>query len=401
MSPSSSAPYASARPLRIIQVFNRYLQAGGEEKSVQRIAEDLAAAGHHVTRFWRESAEWIGPGAPPRWRQPLLLWHNAGVLDELRRAHAAAPADLWLLHNVVPVVSLGVYRLALDLGVPIVQWLHNYRPISPGGALCAGQRQLAPDSKGIYWRETLAGSWNGRFLTGLISLAYWRLRLRGDFASVRAWVAVSEEMQRLFARAGWFPDRLHAVPHSWHIHAPQVSTEDAGHFLFLGRMVEPKGVRFLIKLWNQPALRDIPLVMAGQGPLEKELRSHSPPNVRWVGHVEGETKRQLVAGCRAIVFPCVWPEPLSTVAYEGYELGKPILASDLGGMKEIILEQQTGRLLPPADLAAWQSAITGLDAVKARQWGLRGRQWLEENVSPAAWNRRFDGVVGRLNLGTR
>lgn len=394
MSSPTSASYTSARPLRIIQVFNRYLQAGGEEKSVVRIAEDLATAGHRVTRFWKESAEWIGPGAPPRWRQPWLLWRNGPVLEELRRAHEAARPDLWLLHNVVPVVSLGVYRLAVDLGVPIVQWLHNYRPLSPGGALCAGQRQLEPDARGIYWRETLAGSWNGRFLTGWISLGYWRLRRRGDFAAVRAWVALSEEMRRLFARAGWFPDRLHGLLHSWHIRAPKASTEDAGHFLFLGRMVEPKGVRFLINLWREPALRDIPLVMAGQGPLEAELRAISPPNVRWVGHVEGATKRQLLAGCRAIVFPCLWPEPLGLVIYEGYEHGKPVLASKVGGMKDIVQDRQTGRSLPPGDIPAWIEAVKALDAGQAREWGQQGRRWLEEHVSAAAWNRGFDRVVG-------
>jgi glycosyltransferase involved in cell wall biosynthesis len=84
---------------------------------------------------------------------------------------------------------------------------------------------------------------------------------------------------------------------------------------------------------------------------------------------------------------------LSTVAYEGYELGKPILASDLGGMKEIVSDRQTGRLLPPADSTAWLDAIQSLDADTARRWGQRGRQWLEANVSPAAWNRRFEAVV--------
>ncbi|MCX6904189.1 MAG: hypothetical protein NTW03_12080, partial [Verrucomicrobia bacterium] len=105
-------PPASARPLKIIQVFNRYLYPGGEEKSVARIAEDLEEGGHQVTRFWRESAEWEGGGAPPKWKQPFLLWRNPAVLEKLQQAHLAAPADLWLLHNVLPVASLGVYELA-------------------------------------------------------------------------------------------------------------------------------------------------------------------------------------------------------------------------------------------------------------------------------------------------
>jgi glycosyltransferase involved in cell wall biosynthesis len=391
---------STARPLRIIQVFNRYLQAGGEEKSVGRIAEDLAGGGHHVVRFWRASSEWTSPGGPPRVRQALLLWNNRAVLDELEALHRRERADLWLLHNVIPVVSLGVYRRALRVGVPIIQWLHNYRPISVGGALFAGPRRLTPEDPWGNVKEAIAGSWNGRLQTTWLLLAYAWIRRRGDYESVKAWVAVSEEMKRGFARARWFTDRLDAVPHSWHLQSQAPATDpDQGHFLFLGRMIEPKGVRFIVDLWRDPAFRDHTLVMAGQGPLAEELRPNSPPNIRWVGQISGEEKRRWIAGSRAIVFPCLWDEPLSTVAYEAYEAGRPVLSSAMGGMKEIVFDGVTGRLLRPGDAAAWRAAILGLDASQARTWGLEGRRWLEANVTPEAWNARFqriaDRVVGR------
>lgn len=381
------------RPLRIIQVFNRYLQAGGEEKSVGRIAEDLRSGGHQVTQFWRASEEWKRPGAPSKLRQAFLLRNNKEVLDELARVHREQKADLWLLHNVIPVVSLGIYRRALEEKVPIIQWLHNYRPLSPGASLFAGPKPLAPEDRWIALKETLAGSWNGRLMTALLSLCYRQVRRGGDYESVKAWVAVSDEMREIFRRGGWFPDRLHSVRHSWHLTTSELTEKDDGHFLFLGRMIEPKGVRFIVDLWKDAALKDKTLIMAGQGPLADELRPQSPPNVRWVGQIEGETKRKLVAGCRAIVFPCLWAEPLSTVAYEAYERGRPILASNLGGMKEIILDGKTGSLLPPGDPAAWIRAITQLDESEARRLGREGRQWLEANVTPEVWNRHFSRIA--------
>jgi glycosyltransferase involved in cell wall biosynthesis len=389
--------------LKILQVFNRYLQPGGEEKSVARIASDLESGGHSVTRFWRESAEWQQPGAPPKWKQPFLLWRNRAVLEDLRRLHEATHTDIWLLHNVVPVVSLDVYRLASQLQVPVIQWLHNYRPFSPGGTMFAGKTLLKPDDPWISWKETLHGSWNGRFLTAWLAIGYARIQRRGDFDSVRAWVAVSEQMKQIFEQANWFPDRLHALPHSWHAQPIPADARDEGYFLFLGRMVEAKGVRFLIELWRDPALRDVQLVMAGDGPLVSELRSQSPPNVRWVGHVEGDVKQKLKAGCRAILFPSIWPEPLSTVAYEAYEMNKPILASNQGGMPEIIRHNETGLLLEPGDAAGWRAAVQQLDELTSRRLGDGGRRWLQENVTSAAWNRQFDRIVGKAlpNLHSR
>ena len=133
--------------------------------------------------------------------------------------------------------------------------------------------------------------------------------------------------------------------------------------------------------------------MAGQGPLADELKSQSPPNVQWVGQIEGETKRRLVAGCRAIVFPCLWPEPLSTVAYEAYEQRRPILASNMGGMKEIVMDGRTGRLLPPADRASWLKAILEIRPEESVKWGTEGRRWMEENVSSEVWCQQFSKIA--------
>ena len=389
-----------SRPLNIIQVFNRYLGPGGEEKSVARIATDLEQGGHCVTRFWRESTEWKRPGAPARFRQPMLLWRNPAVLAELRQTHQGRPADVWILHNVIPVISLGVYRLALDLQVPIIQWLHNYRPVSPSGTLMAGTTLLRADDPWVGWKETWHGTWHGRLLTGWLALSYARLKRRGDFAAVRAWVTVSEQMKQNFAQAGWFTDRLHTLRHSWHTQPLPVEARDDGYFLFLGRMVESKGARFLVELWKDPALRQVELVMAGDGPLVTELRAQAPPNVRWVGHVEGEAKQQLKARCRAILFPSIWPEPLSTVAYEAYEAGKPILASQVGGMPELIVAGQTGFLLPPGQHGDWRNGILQLteDASLSHCLGAAGRLWLDREVSPGRWLEQFD-LIARSALG--
>jgi glycosyltransferase involved in cell wall biosynthesis len=385
--------FRSGKPLKIVQVFTDYLQPGGEAKSVRRIAEDLQSAGHSVTRFWRSSKEWQTSGAPPKWKQPFLLWNNRAVLNELRELQSTLKADVWILHNVIPVVSFGVYGLAREMGVPIFQWLHNYRPISPSGSMMAGVKLLEPDDPLLVVKEILHGSWRGPAMTAWIAAAYKFLKLKGDFSSVQAWIAVSDQMRSIFARGGWSAERLFTLRHSWHLSSDQVSEQDEGHFIFLGRMVESKGVRFIHKLWSNPALRDVRLVMAGQGPLHDELRDQSPPNIIWTGHIEGEEKRRWLATCRAVVFPAIWPEPFSTVAYEAYEMGKPVLASNFGGMKENVFENQTGRLLTPADEREWLDAISGLDAEEARELGRNGRQWLENEVSPKVWNQQFDHIV--------
>src|ERR1051325_10239175 len=162
----------SSRPSTFIQVFNRYLMPGGEENSVARIARHLEMAGHEVVRFWRSSAEWTGPQAPARLKQLLLIHNNRKVLSELRQLHLSKKPRAWILHNVVPVISLGIYRLAMELGIPIIQWLHNYRPISLSGTLRTANDQLQPDDPWIWAKEIRNGTWHGRFLTAWLGLGY-------------------------------------------------------------------------------------------------------------------------------------------------------------------------------------------------------------------------------------
>lgn len=380
---------------RILQVFNRYLNPGGEEKSVARIAAHLEQRGHSVTRFWRASEEWMGPNAPPRWQQLFLTWNNPSVLAELRVTHETARSDVWIIHNVLPVISLGVYRLARELNVPLVHWLHNYRPISPSGLLRAGNTVLQPDDPFLVTKEVLAGSWRGRLLTAWLALGYARVRARRDFENVKAWVAISEEMRLLFERAGFPKDRLHTLTHSWDIQPLLDTPTDQGYFLFLGRMVEEKGVRFLMELWSQPQLASIKLVMAGEGPLVDELRRTAPPNVCWHGYVNGDEKRLLIRNARAVLFPCLWNEPLGIVVYEAFEQARPVIGSDVGGLKDLIRDGETGRRLEPAQLASWTETIQRFarEPAMAAAMGSKGLEWLNHYASPTAWGARFDRIL--------
>ena len=392
--------YRTPRPRRFIQVFCRYLKPGGEENSVVRIAAHLEKGGHEVVRFWRASDEWTRPDGPPFWQRLPLLWRNRGVLEELRLLHDRVQPDAWIFHNLLPVVSLAAYQLARELKVPVVNWLHCYRPLSPSGLMWAGATALAPEDRWLAWKEVRRGTWHGRLATAAVALGYRRIQRRGDFESVRAWIAVSEEMRLIFQRAHFFPDRLFRLHHSWDIRPPLDLSLDQGHFLILSRMIEEKGIHFIVDLWRRPEFRGLQLLLAGEGALADKYRGKTPSNIRWLGYIHGDEKRRLLAGCRALLFPCLWVEPLSTVVYEAYEQGKPVLASARGGLKEVVLDGQTGRLLEPGNQELWARTILEFsrNVALSREMGLRGRQWLQREVSPASWNQQFDQILARIHF---
>ncbi len=353
--------------------------------------------GHEVIRFWRDSSEWGQVKSCDYVRRALQLRDNTIVLGELEELHKESKADLWLLHNVVPVISLGVYSLGRRLEVKVVQWLHNYRPISIGGAMRYRGKRILPEHRGKVIKEVIAGTWRGRFASLWLATNYWWLKWNGDFDSVAAWVAVSHSMKRTFERSGWYPEKLHVLHHSWDIEDQFEGNRAGNYYLFLGRLIEEKGVLFLLDIWRSHQI-GAELVIAGTGELAAEIEIGDNPSVRYEGYVTGEAKKALISGATAILFPSLWEEPLSTVAYEAYQQSRPVITSDAGGMSEIVIDGETGLVFPAGSKAGCVKAIKELenDRSAADHMGRRGRKWLEETVSPVSWNRGFDEIVNRI-----
>ncbi len=102
--------------------------------------------------------------------------------------------------------------------------------------------------------------------------------------------------------------------------------------------------------------------------------------------------------CIAAVVPSVWPEPFGMVALEAMAAGRPVVASAVGGLADLVVDGITGILVPPGDASALRSAIQALLAeplLRARM-GAAGRKRAaaySANVVVAAWERVFREVI--------
>ena len=144
--------------MKILNVFNRYLERGGEEEAVEQICDSLVKV-VDLTRCDFASAEWQGPGAPGIWQQALRMIHNPLSAAKLKACEQIRQSDAWLVHNVFPVASGAVYSEAKKLGVPVIQYLHNFRPYSVNGYLWAGGQLEPAGLSRNFWPEVRHGAW--------------------------------------------------------------------------------------------------------------------------------------------------------------------------------------------------------------------------------------------------
>lgn len=146
-------------------------------------------------------------------------------------------------------------------------------------------------------------------------------------------------------------------------------------------LLEPaKGQRYLIEALGLLAkdFPDVRCLVVGDGRLRSKLEAQvKQTDYGSMIHFVGSRDRavDLIALLDVLVIPSLW-EGLPYVLLEAMSLAKPVVASDVGGCGEVVVDGETGRLVPAQDPQALASAIAALldDEAEAERMGQRGRR---------------------------
>ena len=187
--------------MRILQIFNRYAYIGGEEIAVEQISNELAA-NHDFRAITFDSHEWAAEtGIFNRVRQFLSMAWNPKTIELVRKELLEFQPDVVLLHNIMPIGSAGLYMFLTDCGIPVVQFIHNFRPFSVNG-YCWGNGRLLPQGlRQNFFPEIFAGAWqNSRFKTAWYALLIWSLHRFGVYKRIDGWIAISQFMKNTFVQ---------------------------------------------------------------------------------------------------------------------------------------------------------------------------------------------------------
>ena len=383
----------------ILQIFNEYLLKGGEEASVDRIFHALEANNHPVIQCRFASSEWVGDGRNmPVYEQALRMIYNPAAARKLSGIHDKAQPDLWLLHNVFPVGSTAVYRQAIRLNMPLVYFIHNYRPFSVSSYLWANGKVETAGLQRNFWPEIRAGAWQAsRLKTAWYAMIIQYMHWKKYYDRISAWIAISDFMKDVFVDAGIPKEKVYTLRHSWQAMDTPPPHQDEGYYVFLGSLIEMKGIPTLLSCWKSletnlgdacPELR-----IAGEGPLADQVcaAAAASTKIQYLGRVSGDAKHALIRGCRAFIAPSVWWEPLGLVTYEAYDYGKPMLAARSGGLAETVIHGETGFLHEPGNAEELARQIIEVDQNESLRisMGEKGRIWLLAHTQPEKWLTNF------------
>ena len=175
--------------------------------------------------------------------------------------------------------------------------------------------------------------------------------------------------------------------------------------LCLGRLVEWKG--FDLALTAFASLTDrfphARLVMAGDGPAKPDLEGQAEAlgikdAVEFTGWVVPQKVPELINSATMVLIPSRADETLPVVALQAAQLARPVVAMNVAGLPEIVLDQQTGLLVEPENSAGLAESIAFLlsHPQVATQMGLVARQQAQERFSLAHYVDAYDALYRQL-----
>jgi len=285
----------------------------------------------------------------PAWKKILWqLWdlYNPYAAKLIKKIIQEQKPDLVHIHKMRGF-SGAIWHVCADL-MPgkIIQTLQDYESISPIGTLEGRIGHWAKQGNWMLWPYQTVRHFQTREIVHVTAPSRYTLDTvlaRGLFANARRSVISNPHswtLEQLIARQNTHVD---------HIKKPDRPIT----FFFLGRLEPEKGIRELLIAFSNIAekYKNIRLHVAGWGTLSDELKQiwekHS--SIKFVGSVEGKQKEQLLEGMDVMVVPSTWPEVFGIVTVEALAFGKPVIASNTGGLPEIITNGQTGWLFEPGN----------------------------------------------------
>ena len=153
----------------------------------------------------------------------------------------------------------------------------------------------------------------------------------------------------------------------------------------------PEGVRVLPELAMR--LAPVPVVVAGEGPLDgwHASETRSARNLKQQGHLDAETLAPLRAAAAVVVVPSLFYETYCYAAAEALLDRRPVVASAIGAIPELVEHEVTGLLVPPGDADALGEAVErALIDAAATRWGEAGRERVAMKSDP---RRHLEGLV--------
>jgi len=408
--------------MKILYINNFFSPYGGAEKSINLISNLMKEKGHEVYYFATDKQPYFEENYKysryfPQFcdkrslsisNLPNILntFYNHTAKKNLIKYLKEIKPDIVSVHNVQFHLTFSVLDACKELDIPVTMYIHDPRIFCPGGTLSYGENYCYDEpcinehTFNCVLRKCKEGSLKA---STFASLNYLFIRHKKFLDKVNAFVCPSMAIKNLAIRAGIQEEKLYVINHFLKQEEFNISPnyQNKGYFLYVGRVDREKGINTLIQaMENLP--EDIKLHIVGTGydmerlkELVGDLRLN---NIIFRGYLSGDKLNKEYENCIATVLPCNWFEVFGRTILESFLHGKPVIASNIAAIPEIVEHNVNGILFEPKNINQLSQAMISLvnDWEKAMEMGKNGRLKLENNYNSEIFCERYYSLLSHF-----
>lgn len=326
------------------------------------------------------------------------FYYNRSLINALKGWIRQVKPDLIHIHNNY-IFPASVLRACMA-DVPIIQTVHDFRLIC--------MTNIKNSSEGSACKRCLGTICKGgiRSLTGytFYELLPNRFLRRMLYNAVDRFIAPSRALESELKNLG-VPTLF--LPHFVDTaECPETPFPmDSSSILFVGYLHPSKGVDTVLKAFTR-VIKEVPsavLKIVGDGPEAPALKGlckslNIGKNVSFFGAVSDKLVNRFYQRANVVVLPSIVMENSPLTIYEAMAFARPVLASDIGGIPDLVINGENGLLFKAGDEEELSLKLIELfsDKETAKNMGISGRLKVESTYTPEIHLERYMELIGNL-----
>lgn len=374
-----------------------YYIRGGAETYCFNLANALRAAGHDVIFFSMKHPANLPCAQTEYFVSEVAFDRSAGVAECLKNLprvlynREARQKLTSLINKEKPDIahvnlihrhlSVSVLDALWEAAIPIVWTVHDFILQCPAYLMLRNGAPCSDCVTGTTWNCVRNRCIKHSLSKSLIAFAENAVfKWKGVSKKVDAFICPTEFYKKMLLQGRYAPEKI------YHINNPLAAdftcyTGNLGvSYLYSGRLSREKGLFTLLHAMQK--LPEVSCMIAGEGPLKDDLRAFicekDLKNVRLIGKLSQPDLWTQVSRSRAVIVPSEWYENGSYAAMEAMGLGRPVIASDMGGIPEHVEDGTTGLLFKAGDSDALVRAVRHMESMSDNALQLMGKAALEK-----------------------
>ncbi len=293
------------------------------------------------------------------------------------------------IHLIYHQISPSIIPIIKSSGIPVVQTLHDYKPICPAYNFFSKGEQCDLCQGGKFYYATLRRcTRNSLPASFLNTIEMYFHHMMGWYQMGDFYITPSRFMLKKMTDSGLPSEKFVHIPNFVDPGQYEYSEESDNHGVYAGRLVPEKGVKTLITAMGKIKAKDFTLFICGSG-YEKEVlikmaESNNIHNVKFTGYLDKKELNSLILKSKFTILPSECYENCPMAVLESMAMGKPVIGSDTGGIPELIENGQDGILFNPGNAHDLASAIDKLlsDPEKCKKMGRAAREKIVSKFNP-------------------